>query len=140
MVKCRSCGLEVPGSTLTGSNRISKGIPSVDKTPQRPRPVPVKYRKDMNSSVSCRHNMPEIILTFFPNKPWFLRVFSTSLLKTLWEKKKLLVTSNFFISRSVFYPFGEFSAIFIKSEIVVCKLFQFGKVYNLSFGKELKAA
>ena len=31
----------------------------------------------------------------FPNKPWFLRVCSTSLLKTLWEKEKLLVTSNF---------------------------------------------
>ena len=24
----------------------------------------------------------------FPNKPWFLRVCSTSLLKTLWEKEK----------------------------------------------------
>ena len=30
----------------------------------------------------------------FPNKPWFLRVCSTSLLKTLWEKEKLLVMSN----------------------------------------------
>ena len=38
----------------------------------------------------------------FPNKPWFLRVCSTSLLKTLWEKEKLLVTSNFFFSNSVF--------------------------------------
>ena len=62
----------------------------------------------------------------FPNKPWFLRVCSTGLLKTLWEKKKLLVTSNFFFSHSVFYPFEEHSAIFIKSEIVVCKPFQFG--------------
>ena len=41
----------------------------------------------------------------FPNKPWFLRVCSTSLLKTLWEKDKLLVTSNFSFSHSVFYPF-----------------------------------
>ena len=31
----------------------------------------------------------------FLNKPWFSRVGSTSLLKTLWEKEKLLVTSNF---------------------------------------------
>ena len=37
-----------------------------------------------------------------PNKPWFLRVCSPSVLKTLW-KKKLLVTSNFSFSRSVFY-------------------------------------
>ena len=34
----------------------------------------------------------------FPNKPWFLRVCSISLLKTLWEKEKLLVTSNFSFS------------------------------------------
>ena len=62
----------------------------------------------------------------FPNKPWFLRVYSTSLLKTLWEKEKLLVTSNFSFSHSVFYPFGELSAFFIELKIVVCKLFQFG--------------
>ena len=65
----------------------------------------------------------------FSNKPWFLRVCSTSLLKTLWEKEKLLVTSNFFLFyHCVFYPFGELSTIFIKFEIVVCKLFQFGRV------------
>ena len=42
----------------------------------------------------------------FPNKPWFLRVCSISLLKILWEKEKLLVTSNFSFSHSVFYLFG----------------------------------
>ena len=41
----------------------------------------------------------------FSNKPWFLRVCSTSLSKTLWEKEKLLVRSNFSFSHSVFYPF-----------------------------------
>ena len=64
----------------------------------------------------------------FPNKPWFLRVCRISLLKTLWEKEKLLVTSNFSFSHSVFYPFGELSAIAITFEIVVCKLFEFGRV------------
>ena len=49
----------------------------------------------------------------FPNKPWFLRVCRISLLKTLWEKEKLLVTSNFSFSHSVFYPYRELSAIFI---------------------------
>ena len=39
----------------------------------------------------------------FPNKPWFLRVCSTSLWKTLWEKEKLLVTSNFSFFHNVFY-------------------------------------
>ena len=59
----------------------------------------------------------------FPNKPWFLCVCSSSLLKTLVGKKKLFAISNFSFSHSVFYPFGELSAIFIKFEIVVCKLF-----------------
>ena len=69
-----------------------------------------------------------IIINPFPNKPWFLRVCSTSLLKTQCEKEKLLVTSNFSFSHSVFHSFGEPSAIFVKFEIVVCKLFQFGRV------------
>ena len=32
----------------------------------------------------------QVILNPFPNKPWFLRVCSISLLKSLWEKEKLL--------------------------------------------------
>ena len=44
-----------------------------------------------------------------PNKPWFLQchVCSTRLWETLWEKEKLLVTSNFSFSHSVFYLFEE---------------------------------
>ena len=53
--------------------------------------------------------------------PWFLPVCRTSLLKTLWEKEKLLVTSNFSFSHSVFYLFEELSSTFIKPEIVVCE-------------------
>ena len=64
----------------------------------------------------------------FPNKPLFLRVCSTRFLKTLWGNRKLLVTSNFSFSHSVFYPFGEPSAIFIKSKIAVCIRLLFGRV------------
>ena len=71
----------------------------------------------------------------FPNKTWFLRVCCTTLLKTLWEKEKLLVTSNFSFSRNVFYLFEELSAISIEFKIVVCKLFQIVK--KSSFGKAL---
>ena len=78
-----------------------------------------------------------IRLNPFPNKPWFSRVCRTSLLKTPWEKEKLLVTSNFSFSHGVFYPFGELSATFIKFEIVVCKVRQFGRVLNLWFGRGL---
>ena len=64
-----------------------------------------------------------------PNNPLFLRVYGTSLSKTLWEMEKLLVMSNFSFFHSVFYPLEEPSPIFIKFEIVVfCKLFQFGRV------------
>ena len=64
----------------------------------------------------------------FPNKLWCLRVCSTDRLKTLWGKEKLLVTSNFSFSHSVFLPFRELSAIFSKFEIVVCKPFEFRRV------------
>ena len=83
--------------------------------------------------------MSDSVLNPFPNKPWFLCVVSASLLKTLWDKEKLLVMSNFSFSHSVFYPFGEFSNIFIKFENVVCKLFQFRRVLNLLFGKRLNS-
>ena len=36
-----------------------------------------------------------------------------------------------------FYPFEELSAIFIKFEIAICKLFLSGGVHKLSFGKGL---
>ena len=55
--------------------------------------------------------------------PW-----ETNLLKTLWEKGEIARKNNFSFSNSVFYPFGKLSAIFFKFEIVVCKLFQFGRV------------
>ena len=42
----------------------------------------------------------------FPHNDTFWRPRETSLLKTLLEKEKLLITSNFSFSHSVFYPFG----------------------------------
>ena len=76
----------------------------------------------------CTGYSTSMLFNPFPNKPWFLRICSTCLLKTLREKEKLLVTSNFSFSLSVFYPSGEISACFVKFENVVCKLFQFGRV------------
>ena len=77
-----------------------------------------------------------VCLNAFPNKPWFLRVCSTSLLnKTLWEKEKLLVTSNLSSSHSVFYHFGELSFIFIKFKIVVSNSFSLEVSKFCCFGK-----
>ena len=67
----------------------------------------------------------------FKNKPWFLHVCSTSLLKTLRKKEKLLITSNFSFSHSVFYLFAELSSIFIKFVILACVLFQFVPLPNI---------
>ena len=68
------------------------------------------------------------ILTLSQTSPGFFSVCSKHVLKTLWEKEKLLVASNFSYSHRVFYPLGELCAFFIKSKIVLCKLFQFGRV------------
>ena len=53
-------------------------------------------------------------LSHFPNKALFLCAFNTSLLKTLWGKEKLLITSNFSFFHNVFYPPGYLSIVFIK--------------------------
>ena len=47
-----------------------------------------------------------LLLKPLPKKPWFLRVCSKRLLTTLWEKEKLLISSDFSFSHSVLYPFG----------------------------------
>ena len=68
------------------------------------------------------------VLTLSETSPGFnvsaVQVFE----KTLLEKEKLLITSNFSFFNSVFVLFEELYAIFIIFEIVVYKLFQFGKV------------
>ena len=54
-----------------------------------------------------------VVIIPFPHNDAFWRPWETSLLKTLWEKEKLLVTSNFSFTHSVFYQFRELSAIYI---------------------------
>ena len=51
-------------------------------------------------------------LTLSKTSPGFYWSASTSLLKTLWEKEKLLETSNFSFSHSVFLPFWKFLCYF----------------------------
>ena len=75
----------------------------------------------------------------FPNKPWFLSVCSTGLLKTLWEKEKLLLTSDFTFSHSVFYQYGELSAISIRFEIIVCKALSVWKSLKFVVWKKVKS-
>ena len=53
------------------------------------------------------------------------------------EKEEIAQKEQFLFFPKSFYLFGELPAIFIKFEIVVCKLFEFGRVQNLLFGKGL---
>ena len=71
----------------------------------------------------------------FPNKPLILHVCITSLLKTLWGKEKLHVTSNFSFSQSVFYPFREPLFISVKFEILSANSFSFEKSKICRLGK-----
>ena len=50
-------------------------------------------------------------------------------------KGKIVRNHQFLFPKSVFHSYREFSAIFTKSKIVICKLFQPGRVFNWSFGK-----
>ena len=73
----------------------------------------------------------------FPNKPLFLGVCSTSLLKTLWEKEKLLLKSNFSFSRSVFYCFENFLPFSSIQKFSSANSFSFGSLKVTNFSKTL---
>ena len=88
--------------------------------------------KFIQIEITCRQP-----LNCFQNKPLFLHVCSTSLLKTLWEKEKLLVTSNFSFSFSVFHPFKRIFIIFIKLKLSLqtLSIWKSLKFVNLGKGK-----
>ena len=99
--------------------------------------MPAKCDKNLQhyhvKKLLSRFHIPSEI-NHFPNKSWFIRVCSTSLLKTLWEKEKLLVTSNFPFSHHVFYPFEDFTSIFFKFELSSANSFS---LEESKFGKRL---
>ena len=64
--------------------------------------------KDSQNNLAVSDNFfLDLSVNSFPNKPWFLCVCCISLLKTLWKKEKLLVTSNFSFSPQCFLPIGK---------------------------------
>ena len=71
-----------------------------------------------------------VLLTLSQTSP---SVCSTSLLKTLREKEKLLIMSNFSFSQSIFHPFGELSAFSLNSKLLSAKSFNLeeSKIYRL---------
>ena len=101
-----------PSSTVHGFNSDYVGKQHVENWSKI---IPGKHGKVHWPPRYCRNNV-ENSINPFPNKPWFLCVCSISLLKTL-------IWSNFSFIHSVFYPFSELSAIFVKFKTVVCKCF-----------------
>ena len=67
-------------------------------------------KRQTDRYMSVKYDFFPFAFNHCPNKPWFLSVCSTSLLKTLWEKEKLLVTSNFNFFHSVLKNFLPFSS------------------------------
>ena len=67
-------------------------------------------------------------LTLSQTSPGFYVSEVQAFWKHCGKKRNLLVTSNFSFSHTVFYPFEELSAIFLKCKIVVCKIFWFERV------------
>ena len=65
-----------------------------------------------------------------PHNDNFWCTVEKSLLKTLWEKKKMLVTNIFFFSHNVSYPMKDNFNNLSNIEFVVCKYFQFGQAKN----------
>ena len=71
------------------------------------------------------------------HKYLFWRINNRQLLKTLWEKKKLLVTSNFSFSHNVFYSIRQLYPIcpYFWHNIFICCWI--GRVQNWLWGKGL---
>ena len=67
---------------------------------------------------------------------FFLHVCSTSRLKTLCEREKLLVISNFSFTLSVFYPFGELFAISINLKLLSAYSFSLEESKLCCLGKD----
>ena len=61
--------------------------------------MPKEKKKKMKIRLRSLHDF-----NHFPNKPWFLRVYSVSLLKTLWEKGEIARNEQFLLFPQCFLP------------------------------------
>ena len=55
-----------------------------------------------STSMGIKSHLVTVLVNPFPHNDTFWRPWETSLLKTLWEKEKLLIRSNFSFSHRVF--------------------------------------
>ena len=74
-----------------------------------------------------------------PHNPNFYQPRERSILKTSWEKEKMLVTSIFSFSHNLFYPTKDRNRHFSNTAFVVCKCFQFGQSQNFVVFKSISS-
>ena len=77
----------------------------------------------------------DYFLTPFPKQALLFTCLHLVSFENTVGKGEIARNEQFLLSPSVFYTFIGLSAVFIEFKIVVCNLFQFGRVQNLSFGK-----
>ena len=70
-----------------------------------------------------------------PHNDDFWRTVGKILLKTLWEKKKMLITSIFLFSRNGFHPVKYKFNVLVTIKLLSANAFNLGKPKILSSGK-----
>ena len=81
---------------------------------------------------------PFIWISPFPHNDTFWHPWETRVLKTLWVKEKLLVTSNFSFNHSVFYLLENFLLFPSNLKLSSADCFNLGQSKILSSGNGLK--
>ena len=94
---------------------------------------PLRFKTQIPVSLS-----PSVFFNSLQHNLNFRRPWVRSFLKTLLEKKKMLVTNIFFFSHNVFYIFLNKFQFLCQSCFVICKCFQVGPIQNIDVEQRLK--
>ena len=84
--------------------------------------------KAVNTPIYVFLNFMKFLLSLSKTSPSFYMSAVLESFENTMGKGEIARNEQFRLYRSVFYLFGELSVIFIKFEIVVWRLFQFGRV------------
>ena len=95
----------------------------------------------MNKVIVVVQRLPTCILLFktltlSQTTPCFY-MFTEQVFEDIVEKGEIALNEQFLLFPQCFLPILKLSAFFVKFEIVVCKLLEFGGIENLSFWKGL---
>ena len=101
--KILSFGKELKQKAIVGKGKVIQVYPFVGRFFTNQQTFSEKDKNAAYQPFLLFHNVfKSILFNPFPHNDAFWRPWESSLLKTLWEKEKLLVTSNFSFSHCVF--------------------------------------